>query len=288
MKIAVIGVGFVGESILKNLHFKKTDNIVLVAYDKYKKNYSDEIKDYFKSLNDCLDSDIAFLSLPTKYNNEKKNYENDAIIEVCHFLSNNNFKGIVLIKSTIEPTTTYNLEKMFTNLQFIHNPEFLRAKYAFEDFKEQKYGIILGIGKNTSNDSYYIVEEMYKKLWFGVPIYKSSCIESEILKILSNSFYSIQIQFLTEIYLYTLKLKDNGNDIDYNNIRHLLNTTGLSNVDVSSIPGPDGQISYGGLCHPKDTNALLQSMIKYDTPHNLLQSCIDERNSMRNDNDNVI
>ena len=35
----------------------------------------------------------------------------------------------------------------------------------------------------------------------------------------------------------------------------------------TNIPGPDGQISYGGLCFPKDTNALLKYMIKNETQH---------------------
>jgi hypothetical protein len=53
------------------------------------------------------------------------------------------------------------------------------------------------------------------------------------------------------------------------------------------IPGPDGKISYGGLCFPKDTNALNEYMKKLGTPHNVLEACINERNSMRQDHDNI-
>jgi hypothetical protein len=54
----------------------------------------------------------------------------------------------------------------------------------------------------------------------------------------------------------------------------------------TSIPGPDGQISYGGLCFPKDTNALNEYMRKLGTPNQVLESCINERNILRNDHNN--
>ena len=288
MKIAVIGLGFVGEALLRSLHTKKQNkNINLFGYDKYKTDFHDDIKQYICDLNDCLNSDILFTALPTKYSNETKSYDNSPTFEICNYLSENNYKGTILIKSTMEPTTIDQLEKKYQFLQIIHNPEFLRARYAYEDNLEQKYGIILGMGTNTSNESYELVEKMYNQLWPERKIYKCNAVESEITKILSNSYYAIQIQFLTEIYLYTKTLEENHN-VDYKNIRNLLNSTGLSDVDVSQIPGPDGKVSYGGLCHPKDTNALLQSMKKNNISCDVLEACINERNKMREDNDNII
>ncbi len=46
----------------------------------------------------------------------------------------------------------------------------------------------------------------------------------------------------------------------------------------TTVPGPDGSVSYGGLCFPKDTNALLKYMQKQQTPSKVLESTIDERN----------
>ena len=56
----------------------------------------------------------------------------------------------------------------------------------------------------------------------------------------------------------------------------------------TTIPGPDGQVSYGGLCFPKDTNALLKYMEKVDVSHKVLEGCIRERNEMRKDHDNCM
>ena len=62
---------------------------------------------------------------------------------------------------------------------------------------------------------------------------------------------------------------------------------GWINPMHTNVPGPDGKLSYGGFCFPKDTNALLNHMKRMNTPHNVLQATIDERNVMRDDNVNV-
>ena len=54
----------------------------------------------------------------------------------------------------------------------------------------------------------------------------------------------------------------------------------------TTIPGPDGQISYGGLCFPKDTNALNKYMLRENTPNKVLCATIEERDEMRDDHDN--
>ena len=55
----------------------------------------------------------------------------------------------------------------------------------------------------------------------------------------------------------------------------------------TNVPGTDGQLSYGGYCFPKDTNALYNYMDKNNIPNGVLGAVIKERNKMRNDNDNV-
>ena len=51
----------------------------------------------------------------------------------------------------------------------------------------------------------------------------------------------------------------------------------------TNVPGPDGKLSYGGACFPKDTSALFEFMKRLDTPHMVLESVVNERNSMRDD-----
>ena len=48
-----------------------------------------------------------------------------------------NFENLCVIKSTVPPNTTNKLYEKY-KLQLIHNPEFLSAKTAKEDFRKQK------------------------------------------------------------------------------------------------------------------------------------------------------
>ena len=51
----------------------------------------------------------------------------------------------------------------------------------------------------------------------------------------------------------------------------------------TNVPGQDGNISYGGMCFPKDTNALNSFMEKNNIPNKVLDATINERNQMRKD-----
>jgi UDP-glucose 6-dehydrogenase len=75
-------------------------------------------------------------------------------------------------------------------------------------------------------------------------------------------------------------------NINYNNIKDLMLSNNWINPMHTTVPGPDGQLSYGGLCFPKDTNALNELMKKYDSPNAVMNSVIQERNTMRYDKDN--
>jgi len=100
--------------------------------------------------------------------------------------------------------------------------------------------------------------------------------ESESMKIFLNCFYSVKIQFFNELFLLC-----NNNGTDYNIVKNLMLKNGWINPMHTNVPGNDGQLSYGGFCFPKDTNALLSYMKKNDVAHKVLEATIDERNIMR-------
>jgi len=148
--ISIIGLGFVGSSMLKSFKLK---GFQVKGYDKF--NESD-------SFEECLEGEIMFLALPTIFNEETKTYDKEPIHETCNKLVENSYKGLVIIKSTVEPETTKNLSDQY-NLKFLHNPEFLTAATAFEDFHHQKH-IVLGKDKNITDKDIKILVEFYKKV----------------------------------------------------------------------------------------------------------------------------
>lgn len=264
--ISIIGLGFVGGSMVKSFKIK---GFQVKGYDKF--NESD-------SFEECLKSDIMFLALPTIFNRGTNTYDKEPMHETCKKLVKNNYKGLVVIKSTVEPETTIIFSEKY-NLRFVHNPEFLTAATAFEDFHNQKH-IVLGKGPKVDDVDELV--EFYKKGYPNAEISICTSTESESMKSFVNCFYASKIQFFNELYLLCQSMGCN-----YNVIRDLMLKNKWINPMHTDIPGPDGKLSYGGYCFPKDTNALLQFMKSKNTAHKVLNAVIDERNEMRDDHTNV-
>jgi UDPglucose 6-dehydrogenase len=269
---SIIGLGFVGNAMYTSFISKGlTEKDNLFGYDKFKNGGIGNILDILKS-------DIVFLALPTPYSDESKSYNLDSIHEICVNLNSNNFKGVVVIKSTIEPETTSNLSKQYSNLQFIHNPEFLSSRTAFEDFNNQKH-IVLGRSNSCTDKSFNLVHEFYSTYYPEAKISICTSLESECMKLFANCFYAVKVQFFTELYLVC-----KANYCDFEKVKTMMVANNWINPSHTNIPGPDGLISYGGMCFPKDTNALNEYMKKINSPNLILESCIQERNLMRSDN----
>ena len=265
MHIGVIGLGFVGSAILKSFSIKK---INVDGYDKFK----DGGIGTFESM---LDKDILFLALPTLFDEQQNAYNQNAIYEVCGKLEEKKFLGIVVIKSTVEPGSTNKLAAKFARLKFIHNPEFLTARTAFEDFHSQKH-IVLGSAPGTLKKDCDKVAAFYKEFYPRAEISRCSAMESESMKIFCNCFYASKIQLFNEYYLLCQK-----NGSNYKKIVGLMLKNGWVNPMHTDVPGPDGLLSYGGACFPKDTNALLQYMKIMETPHLVLENIVAEHDIMR-------
>ena len=127
--VSIIGLGFVGQSMFKSFKCKGYN---VKGYDKFKKS---------DSFNECLKNNIIFLALPTMFDEKNNTYDKKALHETCKKLVENNYKGLVIIKSTIEPGTTKIFSDLY-KLNLIHNPEFLTARTAFKDFHNQKHIVL--------------------------------------------------------------------------------------------------------------------------------------------------
>ena len=99
-EVSVIGLGFVGGSMFRSFNEK---GVCVFGYDKYKKDID------MGPLDLCLNTKISFLCLPTLFNKEKKCYDKNAINNVCTFLNEKKYQGVVVLKSTVEPQTVNKL-----------------------------------------------------------------------------------------------------------------------------------------------------------------------------------
>jgi len=266
--VSIIGVGFVGGACLNSF---KDKGLNVFCHDKYKNEVN------MGDIDNCLNTEMIFLCLPTIFDKTEYMYNKSAIYDVCNFLNEKKYNGIVILKSTVEPQTTNDLCSKYPNLQFIHNPEFLTARTAYNDFHNQTH-IVLGKSNNCTDNNLSKVNNFFSLYYPSAEITKCTSDESETMKICVNSFYSVKIQFFNELYLLCEKM-----NVSYDNVKDIMLKNKWFTPHHTNVPGPDGKLSYGGACFPKDTSALLEFMKRLDTPHMVLESVVNERNSMRDD-----
>ena len=144
MKVGLIGTGFVGGSLKKSFEIKGQE---VVSYDKFKQE---------GSFAEIINSDIIFFCLPTPYVKEM-GFCKRAIYENLDKLSESNFSGLVVLKSTVEPGFTKNLNLKY-DFDICHNPEFLTARTAFEDFHSQKHIVL---GKASDSKEFDMLKDLF-------------------------------------------------------------------------------------------------------------------------------
>lgn len=274
IKIAIIGLGFVGGAMIKSFQTKISElnigsNYNIIGYDKYKN---------VNSLRDCINADIVFTALPTQFDQQLCAYDNSPTEQVIDELSHNGFNKCIVIKSTVEPIFTQNIANKYPHISFIHNPEFLTARTAFDDFHNQTH-VVLGKSNQCSDDYYSLLRTFYQKL-YNPTISECTSTESECMKLFCNSFYAVKIQFFNELYVTAQSIGAN-----YDTVKNLMLKNGWINPMHTQVPGPDGLPSYGGMCFPKDTCAMNEFMKKHHNYYGILSATINEHNKMRPETD---
>lgn len=275
INVGIIGLGFVGSAVqsllIKNKHLYSE----IYTYDKYK-----EPNNSNNTFNNILKTDLVFICLPTLYDETIRAFNVKEIDEVIYKLNEGDYKGIILIKSTLLPNYCSITNDLYPLLKIIHNPEFLSAKTAIADFEKQTH-IVLG----HTNYSALAVEKVklfYEELFaerkneliFSI----SNSKIAGLMKISCNSFYATKIQFFTELYLLCEKM-----GISYEEMKTMMLKNGWINPQHTDVPGHDNEISFGGACFPKDISALNKYMNFLNVPNQVINAVISERNEMRDD-----
>jgi len=291
MKIAIIGLGFVGLSLASVLAAKGYKTIGIdINKRKCKKISSGHspffepdlektlriglkkeltISNNFSLINDC---DFIFVTVGTP---QCPNGAIDlsmikkAITSIGEILHKNNKNPIIIIKSTVVPGTIKNtilpiLEKKSNkkaekNFGLISNPEFLQESNAIRDTKFP-HVIVLG-GSQTK----YMkkTRNFFAKLHPNVPIIITNHQTAEMIKYANNSFLATKISFINQ-------LSNICQNIPGANIDDIAKTIGLDprigNLFLNAGPG------YGGSCLPKDMKALINFANNVGTKPTLLHA----------------
>jgi len=230
-KIGVIGVGFVGGAVKK---YFESRGIKPLIYDKYKK---------FGSREEINKADVIFICVPTPFV-PKNGFDLSCVKSAVKILKS---PKIVVIKSSVIPGTTENLQKKFPRHKIMFNPEFLKEVSAYEDFIHPDRQII-GATKKSRKFAKKVLGLLPKAPFQKIMPVK----EAETVKYMANSFLALKVIFANQFYDLCKKLK-----LNYEDVRIAVGEDkriGHSHLDISH----GGYRGFGGTCFPKDTNAIIQ------------------------------
>jgi|TARA_Y100000361_G_scaffold703_1_gene562 UDPglucose 6-dehydrogenase len=263
--IGIVGQGFVGTAVNEGLakHYK------IETYDIAKGSTCSSLKE----LHDKCD--VIFVCLPTPM---KKTGEcHLGIIEPVLEELNNFGHKIIVIKSTIPPRTTERWNKKYNQIDIVFNPEFLTEANSIEDFKNQNRIIVGGERPATT-----IVARIYKKVFPKVPIIKTGSTYAEMVKYVTNCFLATKVSFANEINEICEYL-----NIDYDKVIEYAKHDDRLGYSHWNVPGPDGDVGYGGHCFPKDVKALthVAMELESDIKPIMLQATDAKNNLIRKNKD---
>jgi UDPglucose 6-dehydrogenase len=244
MKIGMIGMGFVGGTTAKILEAKHE----MFFYDKYKSPYNcpENIQGLAKN------SEVVFVCVPTPMK-QSGEIDYSPIFNSLNLLNKktreikrNLEEILVVIRSTAVSGTTDKLAERY-DFRFAFNPEFLREKQALEDMKNTNRIVI---GANTDED-FAKLQQVYLPVFPNAKYIRHTRKEAEMVKYAANVMLTLQIAAANEIY----KICE-ATGVNYNSVKEtvLLDKRIGRNIHV---PGPDGELGFGGKCFPKDLNALI-------------------------------
>ena len=274
MKIGIIGQGFVGSAIYEGL--KNYYQVFTYDLDEEKCNSTHEQV--------ARESNIIFACVPTPM--RKDGSCDTRILEKVIVKINDDVRSdpdcnrpIIVVKSTVPPGTTEKLNKLASVCSVCFSPEFLTEANSFDDFKNQSR-IVIGGDPSSNCRSARVVKSMFRKPFPRIPIVVTKFETAEMVKYFTNCFLATKVIFANEMY----QICEDSN-IDYDKVlEYVLYDTRFGRTHLS-VPGPDGDLGFGGHCFPKDLNALIHFADDRGVDCSLLKAVRSKNEDIRTDKD---
>ena len=262
LHIAVIAAGIVGKATGVGLATKGHD---VVFYDLDEAKMAQlRLEGYqtASSIPEAVEkSSITMICVPTPTVDGSINLR--PLLSICaevgDSLRKRNSYHLVTVRSTIPPGTTRGhvipqIElsaetRIGTKIGVCHNPEFLREKFALDDFLHPGAVVIGETGKAAGDQ----LESLYSS--FGSPITRCSVETSEMVKYTSNLFNAAKISFFNEI---DRACKTVG--VKSAEVSRLMPRLALGLRDDMREWGIYGGRPFEGMCLPKDLDAFISFM----------------------------
>ena len=251
MRIGIAGLGVVGSACKKG--FERCGYDVVVHDPKLSTQF-----------HELIDTEIVYICVPTPAKADGT-CDTSIVNEIIAELINQNYDGIIAIKSTVPPGTTQQFIERYSD-KIVFVPEFLKERSAEYDFVFDHKLLLVG----TENvNHYYIVIRSHGDLPKSQMRVNPS--EAEMMKYYHNTFNATRIVFANVFGKMCETL-----NINYDAVKKafLLNNT-MPDEYLDVKPELQG---YGGACLPKDVKAMQKFCEQNNLPYEFFK-LLDKENA---------